>query len=272
LERVFIPYRDREGHGEPLRFPAHVSVLEEAVRRTAARLIVIDPLVAFLDTRVIPTSDQSVRWGLAPLVRLAEQYACAVLLVRHLNKRYSVQSAYRGGGSIGFLAACRSGWLIARDPEQSERCVLAQVKNNLGPPQPSLAYTVTHDERQLPTLRWLGPTAWTADRLLAARNGTAPATERDRAREFLTSFLAEGARTSRDVWAAVREEKLSVRTIERAKKDLEIRSLWLYADGQRFSYWLLPGQSLPAAAPADLEPWLAPLREQFPTPTPLDEM
>jgi RecA-family ATPase len=87
LERVFIPYRDRDGRGEPLRFPAHVQVLEEALRRTAARLIVVDPLLAFLDVCVIPTSDQSVRRGLAPLMRLAEQHACAVLLVRHLNKR-----------------------------------------------------------------------------------------------------------------------------------------------------------------------------------------
>ena len=151
------------------------------------------------------------------------------------------------------------------------------MKNNLAPAQPSLAYTVTHDERQLPTLHWLGPTAWTADRLLAARTPTAPATERDRARDFLTGFLAEGARTSRDVWAAAREENLSVRTIERAKKDLEVRSVRLYADGRRFSYWLLPGQTMPDTVPPDtalpdLEERLAPLRAQFPTSTPLDEL
>jgi hypothetical protein len=277
LERVFIPCRDRDVNVEPLRFPTHIRTLEHAVQRTTARLVVIDPLVAFLDAHVVASSDQSVRWGLAPLMRLAEQYSCAVLLVRHLNKLHSARSTYRGSGSIGFLAACRSGWLIARDPERPERCVLAQVKNNLGPPQPSLAYTVTPNGRELPTLHWLGPTAWTADQLTAARAGAAPATERDRAREFLADFLADGARTSRDVWAAAREENLAVRTIERAKKELEVRSMRMYGEGQRFSYWLLPGQATPAAAPRqaappDLEAWLAPLRERFPPSTPLDEL
>jgi hypothetical protein len=270
LGRVFIPCR--HGDEESLCFPTHVKVLEEALRRTAARLVVIDPLPAFLDSRVNTNNDFSVRWALAPLLRLAQRYACVVLMVRHLNKLLHARAAYRGAGSVGFLAACRSGWLIARDPEQPERCVFAQVKNNLAPPQPSLAYTLTHEGLQLPTVHWLGPADWTAESLLAARVGAAPATELDRARDFLADFLAEGARTSRDVWAAAREEKLSARTIERAKKELEVRSVRSWADGQRLSHWLLPGQTMPETAPPDLEPWLAALREQYPPSTPLDEM
>jgi hypothetical protein len=44
----------------------------------------------------------------------------------------------------------------------------------------------------------------------------------------------------------------------------------------RLNYWLLPGQRLPTDARAaeediSLEPWLAPLRAQFPPSTPLDD-
>jgi hypothetical protein len=214
---------------------------------------------------------------LRPLARAAEKHACAVLLVRHLNKRGGGRSLYRGGGSIGFLGACRSGWLIARDPLLPRRCVLAQVKNNLAPAQPSLAYRVTPQGSGPPTLSWLGPTAWAADQLLAGGPCPSHATQLDRACDFLCTFLAEGPRTSRDVWAVARERDLSDRTIERAKKELEIRSVLRCEGGKRLSYWLLEGQTLPGRVtpeedPADLEPWLAPLREQFPPVTPLDEL
>jgi hypothetical protein len=277
LERVFVPHRARDEAGYPLCFPAHADVLDEALTRTRARLVVIDPIVAFLAPTVFDSSDQSVRRALAPLAWLAEKHACAVLLVRHLNKRGGGRSVYRGGGSIGFLGACRSGWLIARDPHAPERCVLAQVKNNLAPPQPSLTYTVTPDESGAPTLSWLGPTDWTADRLLASGAGAAAATERGRAGDFLAALLADGPRTSREVWEAAQEQDLSERTIERAKRELAVRSMLVGREATRLSYWLLPGQQLPDTippedAPPDLEPWLAPLREQFPPSTPLDEL
>jgi hypothetical protein len=275
LERVFVPLRARD-EGDPLCFPAHVHVLDEMLTRTCARLVVIDPIMAFLEPGVFDSSDRSVRGALRPLARVAEKHACAVLLVRHLNKRGGGRSLYRGGGSIGFLGACRSGWLIARDPLLPQRCVLAQVKNNLAPAQPSLAYSVTPHESGPPTLSWLGPTAWTADQLLTGRACSSHATQFERACEFLNTFLADGPRTSRDVWAVAREHALSDRTIERAKKELDVRSVLRFEGGKRLSYWFLENQKLPGEAPdddpADLEPWLAPLREQFPPGTPLDEL
>src|SRR5262245_50743113 len=107
----------------------------DALTQTGARLLVVDPIMAFLDPRILAGNDQSVRQALYPLARIAETHAWAVLLVRHLNKRGGSRSLYRGGGSIAFLGACRSGWLIARDPQAPSQCVLAQVKNNLAPPQ-----------------------------------------------------------------------------------------------------------------------------------------
>jgi hypothetical protein len=277
LERVFVPHLARDQAGSPLCFPGQSDVLDEALRRTRARLVVIDPIIAFLGPSICDRSDPSVRRALSPLAQIAEQHSCAVLLIRHLNKRGGSRSIYRGGGSIGFLGVCRSGWLIARDPVQTERCVLAQVKNNLAAAQPSLAYRVTPHEPDPPTLDWLGISAWTADQLLAGGACPAPAAQRDRARDLLAALLADGPRTSREVWAAAQGHDLSERTIERAKHELAIRSVLVGAGAARLSYWLLPGQQLPDAvppddAPPDLEPWLAPLREQFPPSTPLDEL
>jgi hypothetical protein len=278
LERIFVLHRTAGAVREPLRFPTHAHVLDKALAQTGAKLVVIDPIMAFLDPHVLTGNDQSVRRALYPLAQLAEEHHCVMKSVRHLNKGGSFRSIYRGGGSIGIVGACRSGWLVARDPDDPLRCVLAQVKNNLAPPQASLAYTVAAADTATATITWLGPCAWTADQLLAAAASAPPAVPaRDRAREFLASVLEKGPRTSRELWALTQERRLSWRTVRRAKVELQIRSVRIWADGKRLSYWLLPGQELPTSVPAEavppsLEEWLAPLREQFPPSTPLDDL
>ena len=97
-----------------------------------------------------------------------------------------------------------------------------------------------------------------------------------RATDFLTSALANGPHTSRDLWPRAQRQKLSKRTLRRAKDDLNIRSVRVWADGQRLSYWLLQGQKLPEAIPpeaveCDLEEFLGPLHEKFAGVTPLDD-
>jgi hypothetical protein len=248
--------------------------LDEALSRTRAQLVVIDPIVAFLDASVQSGNDASVRRALTPLARLAAKHRCAVLMIRHLNKKGAGPSLYRGGGSIGFLGACRSGWLIAREPRPPGRCILAQLKNNLASPQTSLAYEVAAQDGASPTLCWRGPCSWTADQLLKM---PIHAPSRQRAADFLAAFLEDGPRTSREVWEAARGQNLAERTLHRAKRQLHVRSLRRLVEGVPRSYWLLPGQRLPDIlppddAPADLEPWLAPLRERFPPSTPLDDL
>jgi hypothetical protein len=112
---------------------------------------------------------------------------------------------------------------------------------------------------------------WSADQLVAGRSRGAG---RAQARAFLQTALAGGPRLVRELWAEGQKQGLSARTIERAKLDLSIRRERVVREGRQENWWLLPGQSLPGAAGrggnAELEPWLAPLREQYPSPTPLD--
>jgi hypothetical protein len=295
LDRVFVP-RLRDETGTPWYFPAALDKLDRAVKQVSAKLVVIDPIMAFLDPSIASYSDQSVRRALLPLIQLAKFHRCVILLIRHLNKTCRSRAMYRGGGSIGLIGACRSGCLVAPDPLNAKRCVLAQVKNNLAPLQSSLGYELVVRDQAEPTIAWLGTSVWSADELLA-RQQPIRVTPGDRAREFLTAFLKEGPRTSREIWTAALEQHLTDKTMRRAKVELEIRSKRVWADGQRLSYWMLPGQQLPAGAgtntppsnaaaaanaPAlapvtdddsgDLEPWLAPLREKYPPLTPLDDL
>src|SRR5439155_26318473 len=91
--------------------PAEIGRVDQYVRETRARLVIIDPVMAFLDRTVMANSDANVRRALNPLAHLAEKYRCVILLVRHLNKDEGPNALYRGGGSIAFVAACRLAWL-----------------------------------------------------------------------------------------------------------------------------------------------------------------
>jgi hypothetical protein len=257
-----------------LRLPSEIAVLDEAISQTGARLVVIDPIIQFLESGVQINNDQSVRRALTLLIHMAEMRGCVILLLRHLNKQGNWRSLYRGGGSVGVIAACRSGWLIALDPRDPTIRVFAQTKTNVEELQPSLSFRIEKQESGSPLLTWLEPVPWTADQLLAAA-AKAPKRPgpRTRAREFLKSFLESQPRTSREIWDGIKKEELAPRTIDRAKRELDIRSIHVSQDGKRLVYWLLPGQQLPPELNyPDLEPWLAPLREQFPPATPLDDL
>jgi RecA-family ATPase len=85
-DRVFVVERDEIDWAEPIRLPSQIGALEQVIARHEASLVVIDPVMAFLEPRIQINNDQSVRQALYPLQRLAALHRCAVLLVRHLNK------------------------------------------------------------------------------------------------------------------------------------------------------------------------------------------
>jgi hypothetical protein len=274
LNRAFILQGNRPG-GPILGLPSDIAALDAALTQTCARLVIVDPIVAFLDPAVQIGNDGSVRRALVPLADLAERHQCAIILVRHLNKTGGHHAMYRGGGSIGFLAACRSGWLIGAMPRQPQQRVLAVIKNNLAPPQPSLKYEVLAQDGGLPTIHWLGPCAFHASQLVTANDRVLIRLQH--AKDFLQLLLKDGARTVQEIWAAAEEERVSRATLKRAKKELRIVSRKIYIDKLPRTYWLLQGQKLPPDLQAlweeiDLEPWLASIRDRMPESTPIDDL
>ncbi|HZY88988.1 MAG TPA: AAA family ATPase [Gemmataceae bacterium] len=259
-----------------LSLPADIGRLDRALAGTDARLVVLDPATSFLHPRAFSPNPAVARQALAPLEEVAARRRCAVLLNGHINKFGGKHAAYRGLGPIGFLGAFRSAWLLAADPEAPARQVLAQVKTNFAP-QPSLGLEiVSQGADEPPRLIWLGPSPWTAGQLLAGAVRTVPdAGPVGRAADFLLAFLKDEPRTSRQVWAAAQEQGLAEHTLRNAKRAVGVRSVRVWADGQRLSYWLLPGQELPAAAPPpEADNWTRFVAEQeklFPPASPFDE-
>ncbi|WP_081388629.1 AAA family ATPase [Mycobacterium colombiense] len=220
-----VPIGDENGE-RTLRPPnlADIASLEEAITRTGARLLVIDVVMAYLPAGTDSHKDQDIRRVLSRLSALAERTRCTILLLRHLNKAKGGDPMYRGGGSIGIVGAARAGMLVAPDPDDPERRILAAVKSNLGPPPDSLAYRLVGEgDFGVARVQWEGSTEHTARTLLADQNDGDDEDRRE-VDQWLTAYLQNdgSAANARDV---IRDGKLagfSEDVIKKARKRLKL--------------------------------------------------
>ncbi len=277
LSRVFVLDRQGTAPTASLSLPTDVKALDALVAQVQARLVVIDPVLAFLSAEVNVCSNASVRRALAPLAALARDHACAVLLIRHLAKAGRGRAIHRGLGAIGLAGTCRSVWLVAQDTETPARRVLAQVKNNLAPVQPSLAFEVVVLEGGPPALHWRGPAAVSADDLQAPLRRGRPPLQRDAACAFLQRVLAQGPLPAREVWRHAEKEGITRGTLAQARHHLPVKLGWGSVNGLPITYWMLTDQDLPPNTPPTEEPdpifeRLRQLEEQYPSRSPLDDM
>ena len=227
-------------HGDEQRpgllIPDELPLLDQWLADNSARIVVLDPIVAMIPVSLNTHRDQHVRRALAPLAHIAQQRSAAIVCVMHLNKDREADALNRLSGSIGFGGAARSVLLFALDPndplgESGDRRVLAHVKCNLGPRQPSISYRV--EPRTLQTANGEvrtsvavrdGNAAVSANDLLERPVSTGEASARAEARDFLVAELANGPVPTTKLKARAEEAGLSWPTVERAKKQLGIRA------------------------------------------------
>ena len=215
---------DGQGGERLPSIPGDIMFLERAIEQIGAGLVIIDPLVAYLPAKIDSHKDQDVRRTLAALAPLAEKTGAAIVVVRHLNKADGGKPMYRGGGSIGIIASARSGLLVAKDPEDNDRRILASQKCNLAEAPPSLAFALVGAENGAVTVAWGGDSALTAAELLTTSPSKEDQSKRAEATRFLKELLADGPTLAVQVTAQAKEANIAPRTLDRAKADLGVRS------------------------------------------------
>jgi RecA-family ATPase len=143
---VSFPRVTEDGKPAPLTLPDDMEMIEAVMRKSRARLLVLDPFFSMVSTTVNANSDHHVRAMLTPLAELAERLLLVVIIVVHVNKGTHLAVLDRVMGSVGVVNGPRSTLVFARDPhdeddESSER-ILAHVKSNWTEKQPSLSVRI----------------------------------------------------------------------------------------------------------------------------------
>ena len=202
--------------------------LEEAIIKTKARLVVLDPIQGFLGAAVDMHRANEIRPLMKRVAVLAEKYHCAIILIGHMNKNSNGKSSYRGLGSIDFQAAARSVLIVGRIKDEPEIRVVCHVKSSLAPEGKSIAFRLDKDTG----FEWIGEYDISADDLLSGDNRGQKIHE---AKEFLKEILVSGSVAQTKVAEEAESRGIKKKTLWNAKKELEIESVKI---GNQW-FWML---------------------------------
>ena len=193
--------------------------IERAIRQTGARLIILDPIQAYVGEKTDMNKANEIRPMFRRLAEIAERTGCAVILIGHLNKAAGGQSAYRGLGSIDFRAAARSVLLIGRVKREPNVRVIVHDKSSLAPEGKPVAFCLDPETG----FSWIGEYDITADELLSGAGGNT-ATKTEQAERLILDLLADGKElASEDIVKAAAEAGISERTVKNARRNLDTR-------------------------------------------------
>lgn len=189
--------------------------ISEAIRQTGAKLLILDPLQAYLGANVDMHRANEIRPIFHKLGQIAEKTGCAVVIIGHMNKG-GTKSGYRGLGSIDITAAARSVLVVGRSPQDPHIRIMAHSKSNLAPAGDSIAFELGD------TFRFLGTSTITVDELLGFTEIKRNVLEE--AKALLLLMLGKGRQESAALLEEARKQNISERTLKTAKKELGVQS------------------------------------------------
>ena len=208
--------------------------IEKAIIENNARLVIIDPIQAYLGADVDMNRANEVRPIFMRLGQVAQRTGCAILLIGHLNKAAGMQSLQRGLGSIDIAAAVRSVMFIGKLKHDPTMRILTHEKSSLAPPGTSLAFSLGDEGG----FRWVGEYDITADEMLS---GIEPQreTKTQQAKDLICALLTGGRQVfSEDIDKAALERGIPGRTVRDAKRELGDALKSKIVEGRKKVFWM----------------------------------
>ncbi len=203
--------------------------VEKAISETCAKMMILDPVQAYIGAGIDMNRANEVRSVMAQLGRIADRYGCAMILVGHLNKQQGAKNQYRGLGSIDFQAAARSVLVVGRLKGQPEIRIMGHEKSSLAPEGKPIAFELSAENG----FRWLGHYDISVDDLLS---GVSREKKSDMAEKLILDCLSDGRYPQQALMDKAEHMGISKRVVDEVKRSLNVRSV---KDGNQW-YWQLP--------------------------------
>ena len=230
-----------------------VERLRWAIVEQGAVFVAIDPFSAALGATVNSYKDQDVRRVLAPLAQLASDTGTAICFSRHFRKGGGAAED-AGGGSVGIGAACRSVLRVDADPENPDRYLLSSVKSSVSKKPATLGYRIEDvtlagdDPICTSRIVWDGESSWSADALAAHAMSNEDRPRIVEAQEWLQAALADGSKSTKELFKAAEADGIFRRTLQRAGDALQVtKARRGFGEG---AYWSLPASIRATTAPS----------------------
>ena len=235
----FIDKVNEFNRKRPFDFKTDIPQLSQKIKEiNGCSLLIIDSIVQAVAGD--SNRNSTVRNALNPLVELGIYYNCAILGITHVNKKSEKHAPLdRVTGSLAFGAVARI--ILMTDKIQSaiegssSDAVLVRVKTNIGECDGGFEYGIQDVEFEYNGKRhsnskimWQDePLKGTAKRILQFadndKSGVVSVVE-FKAIQFIKTELANGSLTSDELSELAREQGISARSINNAKKKLGVQT------------------------------------------------
>lgn len=202
--------------------------LVRAIQETGAKMVILDPIQAYLGADIDMHRANEIRPVLKRLGGIADQFQCAFILIGHMNKASGSKSTYRGLGSIDFQATARSVLVVGRIKDNPDLRVIAHDKSSLAPEGKSVAFEMNRESG----FRWIGHYDITVKELLSGCNHES---KQRKAEMLLDDMLADGCVAQTEIIEQAKAMDISKRVLDSAKKKLGVKSK---KSGEKW-YWSL---------------------------------
>jgi archaellum biogenesis ATPase FlaH len=204
------------------------SRLRDAIEQKRPKLVVIDPIQAFLGANVDMHRANEIRPVMTRLNKIAAEFGCAIVLVGHQNKSQGSKAIYRGLGSIDFAASVRSILVVCEVTGMEYRRAVVHIKSSLEASGPTILFDLYPEHG----FEWAGVTT---EDVLNRQNVGQKAPARSDCEAFLTELLSNGPMFSNEVKKICKENGFAEITVTRASKNAGIK---IRKEGGKNGKWI----------------------------------
>jgi hypothetical protein len=193
-----------------------LDIFDSAIRDMNAKLICVDPLQGYIGPDADMTRAADMRRLLGGLARIAEKRGCAVLAIGHMSKATGSKSLYRSLGSIDIAASARGILLVERSENDPDIRMISHIKSSLAPEGKPLAFCFEPGS----SIRFVDEYESEYDNIAIFEDN-----KREWASNTILTLLSDGPKSGADIQRICADAGISESTVNRAKKDLGIRSV-----------------------------------------------
>ena len=196
----------------------YVKELENIVANNNIRLVILDPVQAYLPSGSNMDSAIQVRNFLGPLKEIAEKHNCSFILVMHQNKNSKAKKIYRTLGSIDFIGLSRS---VLSVEKENNKTYVHHIKNSMGELGNTVVFQITNDG------------------IVFLDDETKIDTKTEQYNEakqlIKDKLLSRDFVSSNEMTNFAKDNGISERTLKRIKKDLSIKGI----QKDKLHYWYI---------------------------------
>jgi len=212
---------------EGLNIDEDCDIIEQHIQETNAKMILFDPLQQYMGKSADMSRITDIRRLLTNLGGIAARNNCVVLVIAHQNKSSGANELHRVFGSVDITATARSVIRISKSESDPDTRIISHIKSSVSRPASPIAFRIEGNSQVV----YLGEYDGEANFDEIPDDNS----KRAKAVEIICSMLQGGPKEGADIFTACNEAGVSTRTVERVKKELNVRS---GRDGSKYIWFL----------------------------------